>query len=104
MPKTEYVVGKPFDLAELHKPKPVREPSPRDAALIKAINAAAAAAESQVIPFVFPETEKQGTVKAAAMRLVKALELPVNVGVHKDFPNAVLLSRGTLSNRGKRKG
>lgn len=100
----EYKTGKPFSIEELQKPKPVRQPSPRDAALIKAINAAAAGPESQVIPFIFPESEKQGTVKAAAIRLVKALDLPVNVGVHASYPNAVLLSRGTLSNRGKRKG
>ena len=104
MPDTEYKVGKPFSIEELRKPKPARQSSPRDLALTKAIQAAAAGAESQVIPFVFPETEKQGTVKAAAIRLVAALELPVNVGIHKDYPNAILLSRGTLSNRGKKKG
>jgi hypothetical protein len=101
---SDYKIGKPFALAELAKPKRVRQPLPRDEALTKAIRAAAAAPESQVIPFTFPETEKVGTVKAAAIRIVKTLELPVNVGVHKDFPNAILLSRGTLSNRGKRNG
>lgn len=103
MPKSDYTIGKPFDIAELRKPKPVRQPSPRDIALTKAIQAASAAAESMVIPFSFPETEKRGTVKAAATRLAKALDVPVNVGVHKDYPNAILLSRGLLSQRGRRK-
>lgn len=104
MPKSEYVVGKPFDIAELRKPKRVRQRSPRDEAMTKVINQAAAGSESQVFPFLMPETEKVPTAKAAAIRLIKALEVPVNVGINAAHPNTLLFSRGVLSNRGKRKG
>jgi hypothetical protein len=40
-------------------------------------------------------------VKAAAKRIVKAMEVPVNVGYNATFPNTILLSRGVLSNRGR---
>lgn len=34
---------------------------------------------------------------------MKTMEVPVNVGVNTAlFPNAILLSRGVLSNRGRR--
>ena len=43
------------------------------------------------------------TVKAAAKRIVKAIGVPVNVGYNAaKYPNAILLSRGVLSNRGRR--
>jgi hypothetical protein len=56
-----------------------------------------------VIPFTFPDTEKVGTVKAAAKRIAADLELPVNVGAHAAYPNTILLSRGVLSNRGRKR-
>ena len=99
-----YQIGKPFDIEELKKPVRARVVSPRDQELEKAITQAAAGAASQVIPFSFdPEKDKIGTVKAAAKRIVKAMGVPVNVGYNAAmFPNAILLSRGVLSNRGRR--
>jgi hypothetical protein len=54
--------------------------------------------------FLFdPEKDKIGTLLAAARRIVKTMEVPVNVGVNAAmFPNAILLSPGVLSNRGRR--
>ena len=107
MPTTQqYTIGKPFDISELKKPKAVRAVSPRDQALEKAITQAAAGAESQVFPFFFdPEKDKVGTVKVAAKRIVGSMGVPVNVahnGALKGYENAILLSRGVLSNRGRR--
>jgi hypothetical protein len=98
-----YTIGEPFDIGVLNTAKPSRAVSTRDVVLEKAITQAAAAAESQVIRFFFdPETDKVGTVKAAAKRIVKAMQVPVNVGYNKaKFPNAILLSRGVLSNRSR---
>ena len=103
MPTGPYVIGKPFDIEDLKKPVRARVVSPRDQELEKAITQAAAGAASQVIPFSFdPEKDKVGTVLAAARRIVKAMEVPVNVGINAAlFPNAILLSRGVLSNRGR---
>ena len=103
MPTKPYVIGKPFDIADLQKPVRPRVISPRDQELEKAITQAAAGAVSQVIPFLFdPEKDKLGTVLAAARRIVKTMGVPVNVGVNSAmFPNAILLSRGVLSNRGR---
>ena len=100
----DYKIGKPFDLAELRKPKAARQPSPRDVAITKAINAAATSPESQVIPLTLPETEKVGTAKAGAVRLIRSLAAPVNVGVSAAYPHTLLFSRGKLSNRGRRAG
>ena len=103
MPTKQYLIGKSFDISELRKLERPRVVSPRDRELEKAITQAAAGAESQVIPFSFdPERDKIGTVKAAAKRLVKAMQVPVNVGYNATFPNTILLSRGVLSNRGRR--
>lgn len=103
MPTKQYVIGKPFDIADLKKPVRARAISARDQELQKAITAAAAGAASQVIPFSFdPERDKAGTVKAAAKRIVAAMQVPVNVGYNATFPNTILLSRGVLSNRGRR--
>src|SRR5262245_45250495 len=102
MPTKDYVVGKAFDINTLKKPQRGKERSQGDIQLEKAIKEASSRAESQVVPFTFPETEKIGTVKAAAKRIVAELDLPVNVGVHAGYPNTILLSRGTLSNRGRR--
>ncbi|MDR3639396.1 MAG: hypothetical protein P4L84_36680 [Isosphaeraceae bacterium] len=98
-----YQIGKPFDIGELKKPVRHKVVSPRDQELEKAITQAAAGAASQVIPFLFdPEKDKVGTVLAAARRIVKTMGVPVNVGVNAAlFPNAILLSRGVLSNRGR---
>jgi hypothetical protein len=98
-----YTIGEPFDISVLTKAKPSRAASTRDVVLEKAIMQAAAAAESQVIRFLFdPEEDKVATVKAAAKRIVKAMDVPVNVGYSKSrFPNAILLSRGVLSNRSR---
>jgi len=105
MPTKQYVIGKPFDIEDLKKPLRARAISARDQELQKAITAAAAGAASQVIPFSFdPERDKAGTVKAAAKRIVKAMQVPVNVGYNATFPNTILLSRGVLSNRGRRGG
>jgi len=101
-----YTIGKPFDISELKKPTRSRALSPRDQELQKAITQAAAGAESQVFPFFFdPEKDKVGTVKAAARRIVASMDVPVNVGYTKGLPgyeNAILLSRGVMSNRGRR--
>jgi hypothetical protein len=104
MPNKPYQIGKPFDIEELKKPVRPKVVSPRDQELEKAITQAAAGAASQVIPFAFdPEKDKVGTVLAAARRIVKTMEVPVNVGVNAALhPNAILLSRGVLSNRGRR--
>jgi hypothetical protein len=104
MPSKQYTVGKPFDIDELKKPTRARVVSARDQELEKAITQAAAGAASQVFPFMFdPEKDKLGTVKAAAKRIVATMQVPVNVGSNSaKFPNAVLLSRGVLSNRGRR--
>jgi hypothetical protein len=103
MPTKQYVIGKPFDIEDLKKPPRARVVSPRDLELQKAVTQAAAGAASQVIPFSFdPEKDKAGTVKAAAKRIVARMEVPVNVGYNAAFPNTILLSRGVLSNRGRR--
>ena len=104
MATKQYQIGKPFDIEELKKPVRPRVVSPRDQELEKAITQAAASAASQVYPFLFdPEKDKVGTVLAAARSIVKSMEVPVNVGVNAAlFPNAILLSRGVLSNRGRR--
>jgi hypothetical protein len=104
MPNKSYAIGKPFDIEELKKPVRPKVVSPRDQELEKAITQAAAGAASRVIPFLFePEKDKVGTVLAAARRIVKTMEVPVNVGVNAAmFPNAILLSRGVLSNVGRR--
>lgn len=101
---SEYKLGKAFDITELRKPKAVRQPSPRDVAISKAINAAAVAPESQVIPLHLPDGEKVATAKAAALRQIKALQSPVHVGISGNHPNTLLFSRGVLSNRGRRNG
>jgi hypothetical protein len=74
----------------------MRQPSPRDQALESAIRAAAAADESQVVPFFIAPTDKLPTVKLAAKRVAARLDLPVNVGSNRAYPGAVLLSRGRL--------
>jgi hypothetical protein len=104
MSAKQYIIGKPFDIEQLKRPVRARVISPRDQELEKAITQAAAGAASQVIPFLFdPERDKVGTVLAAARRIVKPMEVPVNVGVNAAmFPNAILLSRGVLSRRGRR--
>ena len=104
MPSKPYTIGKPFDIEELRKPVRARVVSPRDQELEKAITQAVAGAASQVIPFLFdPETDKVGTIVAAARRIVATMQVPVNVGVNAAmFPNAILLSRGVLSRRGRR--
>ena len=104
MPAKPYSIGKPFDIDDLKKPVRARVVSPRDQELEKAITQAAAGAASMVYPFMFDvERDKVGTVLAAARRIVKTMEVPVNVGVNAAmFPNAILLSRGVLSNRGRR--
>jgi hypothetical protein len=103
VPTKQYQIGKPFDIEELKKPVRARAVSARDQELEKAITQAAAGAASQVFPFLFdPEKDKIGTVLAAARRIVKTMGVPVNVGVNAAmFPNAILLSRGILSNRGR---
>jgi hypothetical protein len=103
MPAKQYQIGKPFDISELKKPVRPRVVSPRDQELEKAITQAAAGAASTVVPFHFDsERDKLGTVLAAARRIVKIMQVPVNVGVNTAlFPNAILLSRGVLSNRGR---
>jgi len=103
MPNKAYTIGKPFDIEELKKPVRDRVVSPRDQELEKAITQAAAGAASQVIPFSFDaEKDKVGTVLAAARRIVATMQVPVNVGVNAAmYPNAILLSRGVLSNRGR---
>lgn len=95
-----YTHGKPFDIAELRKAAARNKPlSKRDAALVKALREAAAAAESQVVPFYLGPDDKLPTVKLAAKRLATQLDLPVNVGSHRAYPGALLLTRGAL--RGK---
>jgi hypothetical protein len=98
----DYRIGKPFDISGLRRQKAERKLSPRDAAITKAINAAAVAPESQVIPLLLPDGEKVGTATAAARRLIKALHSPVNVGVKASHPNTLLFSRGALRGRGNR--
>jgi len=103
-PPRPYTYGKAFDISELQKKAvTARKPSPRDVALEKAIREAAAGSESQVVPFYLGETDKLATVKLAARRIADRLDLPVNIGVHQAYPNTVLLSRGTLSRRGRRR-
>ena len=103
MATKQYLIGKAFDISELKKPVRPRVVSPRDQELEKAITQAAAGAASQVIPFSFdPEKDKAGTVKAAAKRIAARIGVPVNVGYNGTFPNTILLSRGVLSNRGRR--
>lgn len=104
MQTKQYSIGKAFDIVELKKPVRPRILSPRDQELEKAITQAAAGAASQVIPFSFdPTQDKLGTVVAAARRIVKVMGVPVHVGVNAAmFPNTILLSRGVLSNRGRR--
>lgn len=97
-----YTYGKPFAITELKKKAAADRPlSKRDTALVKAIREAAAAAESQVIPFYLGSNDKMPTVKLAAKRLAARLDLPVNVGTHRSYPGVLLLTRGTL--RGKAK-
>jgi hypothetical protein len=99
---SDYKIGKAFDIAELRKPARVREPSPRDIAITKAINAAATSPASQVVPLSLPESDKLGTAKAAAVRIIRSNGSPVHVGVSAQYPNTLLFSRGVLSNRGRK--
>lgn len=98
----DYKIGKAFDIADLRRSARVREPSPRDIAITKAINAAATSPASQVIPLSLPETDKLGTAKAAAARIIRRQGSPVHVGVSGQYPNTLLFSRGVLSNRGRK--
>jgi hypothetical protein len=92
-----YSYGRPFDIADLSKKAAKDRPlSPRDTALMKALREAAAAAESQVVPFYLGPKDKLPTVKLAAKRLAGRLELRVNVGSHRSYPNTLLLTRGSL--------
>ena len=101
-PSSRATADRSVAIEDLKKPQRARVVSPRDQELQKAITQAAAGAASQVIPFSFdPEKDKVGTVKAAAKRIVKAMQVPVNVGYNATFPNTILLSRGVLSNRGR---
>jgi hypothetical protein len=76
MPNKPYTIGKPFDIEELKKPVRARVVSPRDQELEKAITQAAAGAASQVIPFLFDlETDKVGTVFAAARPIVATMQV-----------------------------
>ena len=86
-----YAIGEPFDIGVLNTAKPSRATSTRDVVLEKAITQAAAAAESQVIRFFFdPENDKVGTVKAAAKRIVKAMQVPVTSAITR--PNSRMRS------------
>lgn len=101
-PPEPYSYGKPFDIAELsRKAASARPLSKRDAALVKALHEAAAATESQVVPFFLGSNDKLPTVKLAAKRLVARLGLSVNVGSHRSYPGTLLLTRGTLRGRGR---
>ena len=92
-----YTYGKPFDIGELSKKAATEKSlSKRDAALVKALREAAAAAESQVVPFYLGKDDKLPTVKRAAKGLADSLGLPVNVGSHRSYPGALLLTRGRL--------
>jgi len=96
-----YTYGKPFDIADLRKRAARERPlSKRDAALVKALHEAAAAAESQVVPFFLGPTDKLPTVKLAARRLAGRLGLTVNVGSHRSYPDTLLLTRGKLRGKG----
>jgi hypothetical protein len=96
-----YTYGKPFAITDLKKKAAAERPlSKRDTALVKAIREAAAAAESQVIPFYLAPKDKLPTVKLAAKRLATRMELPVNVGTHRSYPGVLLLTRGTLRGKG----
>jgi hypothetical protein len=95
-----YTYGKPFDINDLKKKAASEKPlSKRDAALVKALREAAAASESQVVPFYIGPNDKLATVKVAAKKLANRMELPVNVGSHRSYPGALLLSRGILRGR-----
>ena len=97
-----YTYGKPFAITDLKKKAAADRPlSKRDQALVKAIREAAAAAESQVIPFYLAPDDKVPTVKLAAKRLATRLDVPVNVGTHRSYPGMLLLTRGTLRGRAK---
>ena len=97
-----YTYGKPFAIAELKKKAAVDRPlNKRDTALVKAIREAAAAAESQVIPFYLGPDDKVPTVKLAAKRLAARLDVPVHVGTHRSYPGVLLLTRGTLRGQAK---
>ncbi len=99
-----YTYGKPFAIAELKKKAATERPlSERDAALVKAIREAAAAAESQVIPFYLGPNDKVPTAKLAAKRLATRLDLPVKVGTHRAYPGVLLLTRGSLRGTGKKR-
>ena len=52
-------------------------------------------------PLFYPTATALDTVKAAAKRIVRAMQVPVNVGTSAKFPNTILLSRGVLSRRGR---
>jgi hypothetical protein len=96
-PPEPYTYGKPFAIADLSRKAAKEKPlSQRDAALLKAMREAAAATESQVVPFYLGPDDKLATVKLAAKRLAKQYELPVNAGSHRSYPGTLLLTRGTL--------
>lgn len=98
-----YSYGKPFDITDLSR-KAVRDRplSPRDTALVKALREAAAAPESQVVPFYLGPNDKLPTLKLAGKRLAAQLELRVNVGSHRGYPGTLLLTRGSLRGGGRR--
>lgn len=92
--------GKPFDISELNAKAAERPLSKRDAALVKALREAAALAESQVVPFYLSPSDKVPTVLLAARKLARKLELNVNIGARKAYPETILLSRGSLRPKG----
>lgn len=97
-----YTYGKPFAIAELKKRGAAERPlNKRDTALVKAIREAAAAAESQVIPFYLGPDDKVPTAKLAAKRLAARLDVPVKVGTHRSYPGVLLLTRGKLRGSAK---
>ena len=97
-------VGQPVPLASLvAAPKP-RALTPRllaiqerDEEIKKAVNQAAVGPESFAIPIKLRPDQKLETLRAAFVRVIKATNAPVKIGVRGD---TIYLSRGAIPGRG----
>lgn len=99
-----YTFGDVFALEDLKPAPTVRQPSPRDEALERAIRHAATLDPTKVLPVHMDPKDKPGTVLASARRIARRVGLPVNIGTNKTRPGMLLMSTGVLSNKTRKVG
>jgi hypothetical protein len=102
-------VGQPVPLASLVaalKPRTLSARQlavqERDEEIKKAVNQAAVGPESFAIPIKLRPDQKSATLRAAFLRVIKATNAPVKIGLRGD---TIYLSRGAIpGRRGRRTG